>query len=242
MLVPTETVEGVLPRHVAIIMDGNGRWARSRGLSRSDGHRAGLEATRNAVEYLGNRGIEALTLFAFSSENWSRPQPEVDALLELFLTAIETELPELVRQGIRLRFIGDREAFPVDLQSRMMEAERGCARNQGMQLAIALGYGGRWDILQAAQRCCALQNPAGNEFTVEAFSASLSTQGMPELDLLIRTGGERRLSNFLLWQAAYAELYFTDVFWPDVQDEDLAVAIHDFVSRQRRFGGSDPER
>jgi undecaprenyl diphosphate synthase len=239
--VPTETVEGVLPRHVAIIMDGNGRWARSRGLSRSDGHRAGLEATRNAVEYLGNRGIQALTLFAFSSENWSRPQPEVDALLELFLTAIETELPELVQQGIRLRFIGDRAAFPSDLQSRMGEAERACERNHGMQLAIALGYGGRWDILEAAQRCCDMRESTAEGFSVEAFTASLSTQGMPELDLLIRTGGERRLSNFLLWQAAYAELYFMDVFWPDVQDQDLAIAIDDFVSRQRRFGGSDPE-
>lgn len=241
MLARTETLDTVLPRHVAIIMDGNGRWARNRGLDRTQGHRAGLEATRGAVEYLAQRGIPALTLFAFSSENWSRPRAEVDALLELFFTAIETQLPELIKQEIRLRFIGDRGSFPETLQSRMEESEHACAENHKMTLAIALGYGGRWDILRAARKWCVSQHSGTQAAVDAAFPDYLSTQGMPELDLLIRTGGERRLSNFLLWQAAYAELYFTDVFWPDVKASDLAAALDDFASRQRRFGGCDPQ-
>lgn len=230
--------EGIdsLPRHIAIIMDGNGRWASVRGLHRSEGHHAGLKVTRRVVEFLANQGIPALTLFAFSSENWGRPRSEVDALMELFLSAIENELPDLIEKNIQLRFIGDRSHFSNLLQERMRDAEQACQENTGMQLAIALGYGGRWDILQAVEQCRNRKHRDQSIFSIEDFPGFLSTAGMPELDLVIRTGGEQRLSNFLLWQAAYAELYFTEVLWPDMTDKDVSLALADFAARQRRFG------
>ncbi len=223
-----------IPAHVAVIMDGNGRWAEARELPRSEGHRVGLKATRRAVEFFANRGVRALTLFAFSSENWQRPPAEVEALLELFVTAIEEELPELREKGIRLRFIGAREEFPFELQARMREAETQTAANDTMTLVVALGYGGRWDILQAALRW--VREKGGSGLDPAAFDDFLSTAGLPELDLLIRTGGEQRISNFLLWQAAYAELCFLDVLWPDVGEAELQDALDTYARRQRRFG------
>jgi undecaprenyl diphosphate synthase len=222
------------PAHVAIIMDGNGRWAESRGLSRSEGHREGLKATRRAVEFFANRGARALTVFAFSSENWRRPREEVEALFDLFVSAIEGELPELLERGVGLRFIGERDGFPEQLQQRMTEAENACGANSGMTLVVALGYGGRWDILQAARRWVA---EAGvGEPDPQAFEHYLSTAGLPPVDLLIRTGGEQRISNFLLWQSAYAELCFLETLWPDVDEAELQKALDDFTRRQRRFG------
>ncbi len=239
-MVPDKAETGRIPAHVAIIMDGNGRWAKARGLSRSEGHRMGLKATRRAVEFFANRGVRALTLFAFSSENWQRPKAEVEALFDLFVSAIEEELPELREKGIRLRFIGAREEFPEDLQARMAEAEAQTGANDTMTLVVALGYGGRWDILQAALRWVresgdAVPDPAG-------FADFLSTAGLPDLDLLIRTGGEQRISNFLLWQAAYAELCFLEALWPDVGDPDLQDALDTYSRRQRRFGGTGEPR
>ncbi|WP_157092350.1 polyprenyl diphosphate synthase [Thioalkalivibrio nitratireducens] len=222
------------PAHVAIIMDGNGRWAESRGLTRSDGHREGLKATRRAVEFFANRGVQALTIFAFSSENWQRPRGEVDALFDLFVSAIEAELPELSEKGICLRFIGERADFPQPLQQRMAEAEAATAANEVMTLVVALGYGGRWDILQAAQRW--LRDSAGGAPDPERFEDYLSTTGLPPVDMLIRTGGEKRISNFLLWQSAYAELFFLDTLWPDVTEQDLLGTLETYLKRQRRFG------
>jgi undecaprenyl diphosphate synthase len=233
-MVPEQAETGSVPAHVAIIMDGNGRWAESRGLSRSEGHRMGLQATRRAVEFFANRGVRALTLFAFSSENWQRPKAEVEALFDLFVAAIEDELPELIEKGIRLRFIGAREDFPEDLQARMAEAEARTAANHTMTLVVALGYGGRWDILQAAVRW--VRESADSRPDSERFESFLSTAGLPDLDLLIRTGGEQRISNFLLWQAAYAELCFIDALWPEVGDPEFQAALDTYARRQRRFG------
>jgi undecaprenyl diphosphate synthase len=234
-MTPAEQADpGRTPAHVAIIMDGNGRWAEARGLSRSEGHRMGLRATRRAVEFFANRGVRALTLFAFSSENWQRPRAEVEALFHLFVAAIEEELPELCEKGIRLRFIGERADFPVALQQRMADAEGATGANDTMTLVVALGYGGRWDILQAALRW--VRESKAPEPDPDAFENHLSTAGLPELDLLIRTGGEQRISNFLLWQAAYAELCFLDVLWPDVGDRELQQTLETYAQRQRRFG------
>ncbi|WP_024327245.1 polyprenyl diphosphate synthase [Thioalkalivibrio sp. AKL19] len=230
----SSTPSEALPAHVAIIMDGNGRWAEARGLTRSEGHRAGLEATRQAVRFFAEQGVDTLTLFAFSSENWSRPRDEVEALFELFVSAIEAELPELVERGIALTFIGDRASFPQDLQARMTEAEQASARNERMRLVVALGYGGRWDILQAARRWVAGGDEAPDPEA--SFSGYLSTAGLPDVDLLIRTGGERRISNFLLWQSAYAELLFIETFWPDVSTAELQEGLSWYARRQRRFG------
>jgi len=231
-----------IPAHVAIIMDGNGRWAEARGFSRSEGHRKGLQATRRAVEYFANRGVKVLTLFAFSSENWQRPEAEVATLLEIFVTAIEAELPELTERGIRMRFIGERERFPAALAERMADAEHCTSNNDVMVLIIALGYGGQWDIVQAAQRWC--REAARDErnerneprLDQERFESYLSTAGLPPVDLLLRTGGEQRISNFLLWQVAYAELCFLDVLWPDIGSDDFTQVLATYAGRQRRFG------
>lgn len=194
----------------------------------------GRGATRKTVEFFANCGVRVLTLFAFSSENWQRPRAEVDALLNLFVAAIEDELPELREKGIRLRFIGQRDEFPGELQERMAVAEAETSDNDTMTLVVALGYGGRWDILQAALRWVRESAPAEPE--PEAFDDFLSTSGLPEVDLLIRTGGEQRISNFLLWQAAYAEFCFLDVLWPDVGEHELQDALDCYSHRQRRFG------
>jgi undecaprenyl diphosphate synthase len=228
-----------LPRHIAIIMDGNGRWAQARGLPRHAGHRAGIKPVRMAVETCGELRIEALTLFAFSSENWRRPADEVGRLMELFVQALNDEIEELHRNAVRLRFIGDRRMLSVRLQARLNEAEDRTRANTGLNLVVAVGYGGRWDIVQAAralaQRCL---SGATNAETIDeaAFARELALGELPDPDLFIRTGGEQRVSNFLLWNLAYTELYFSDVLWPDFGRSELQAAIDYFAERQRRFG------
>lgn len=216
-------------------MDGNGRWARRRGLARNEGHRHGLAAARGAVENAAAAGVSFLTLFAFSRENWRRPKEEVGALMRLFSDAIASEGMALRKNGIRLRFIGDRGAFSASLRAGMSGLEKLTAGGQRMTLVLALGYSGRWDIVQAAGRAAA-EGGGGAAFDEARFARYLATADMPPLDLLIRTGGEKRISNFMLWQAAYAELYFTDTLWPDFAREDLQDAIAEFGRRERRFG------
>ncbi|HHH47146.1 MAG TPA: di-trans,poly-cis-decaprenylcistransferase [Thiotrichales bacterium] len=220
-------------------MDGNGRWARARHLPRTAGHKRGVESTRRVIEGCARRGIEALTLFAFSSENWRRPKEEVSTLMELFLVALRREIRALHENGVRLRFIGDRSAFDDRLRRQIDESEALTADNKGLQLQVAANYGGRWDILQASRRLAeavARGEIRAADIDESAFSFRLSTHGLPEPDLFIRTGGEQRISNFLLWQVAYAELWFTPVLWPDFDDEQLQLALDDFARRQRRFG------
>jgi undecaprenyl diphosphate synthase len=228
-----------LPRHVAITMDGNGRWAAARGLARAAGHRAGLTPVRMCVEECARRGVEALTLFAFSSENWGRPAEEVGSLMNLFMEALEKELPELHEKGVRIRFIGARRNLAVRLQARIAAAEEHTAGNAGLRLQVAISYGGRWDIVAAAQqlaRQCASGALRPEEISEARFAAELALAGLPEADLLIRTGGEFRISNFLLWDLAYAELYFSPRLWPDFALADLDDALAFFASRERRFG------
>lgn len=215
-------------------MDGNGRWARSRHLPRTEGHRRGVNSARAVIEACAQRGVEVLTLFAFSSENWRRPESEVSALMELFITALRREIGTLAAKGIRMRFIGAREAFTVRLQAAMTEAEARTRDNHVMTLVVAVNYGGRWDITQAAEQMN-LETVA-QESHETALASGLTTAGLPDPDLFIRTGGERRLSNFLLWQLAYTELYFTDVLWPDFDVAELDQAFADYGRRQRRFG------
>jgi undecaprenyl diphosphate synthase len=228
-----------LPRHVAIIMDGNGRWAERRHLPRFAGHKAGVEALRGVVEACGRKGIAALTVFAFSSENWRRPEEEVGLLMGLFVTALEQRVRELHRNKVRLRVVGERSAFSAKLQERIDEAERLTRRNDGLQLVVAANYGGRWDIVEAARKVAravqgGLLKP--DDVDPEVFAAHLCLHDLPEPDLFIRTGGEQRISNFLLWDLAYTELYFTDVLWPDFGPEAFEAALTSFGVRQRRFG------
>src|SRR5690606_4891473 len=199
-----------LPRHIAIIMDGNGRWASARGLPRQAGHREGVEPVRMSIRECMRRRIGALTLFAFSSENWGRPSEEVGALMGLFVEALDREMDELDKNGVRLRFIGDKQGFPVRLQARMQAAEQRTAGNEALRLQVAVGYGGRWDIVNAARDLaaqCATGRLRPSEITPELFSQSLQLGDLPDPDLFIRTGGEKRISNFLLWNLAYTELY-----------------------------------
>jgi undecaprenyl diphosphate synthase len=228
-----------VPRHVAIIMDGNGRWAQARGLPRHAGHKAGIRPVRMCVEACGERKIDVLTLFAFSSENWRRPVDEIGRLMELFMESLTGEIDELHRNGVRLRFIGDRRQLSVRLQAKLNEAEDHTRDNQGLNLVIAVGYGGRWDIVRAAQslaRRCVTGASQPDSIDEAAFTRELSLEGLPDPDLFIRTGGERRISNFLLWNLAYTELYFCDVLWPDFSIEDFGGALDYFGQRQRRFG------
>ncbi|MFZ9709212.1 MAG: polyprenyl diphosphate synthase [Steroidobacteraceae bacterium] len=233
-----------LPRHIAIVMDGNGRWAEARGESRSAGHRAGLEPVRAAVRECSRLGIEALTIFAFSSENWRRPPGEVTTLMSLFMEALDEEIAELHRNGVRVRIIGNRQRLAVRLQQRIAEAEALTAANTGLKLQVAVSYGGRWDIVEAA-RALAAQVGRGalrsEDIDEERVSAALQLHDLPDPDLFIRTGGNHRVSNFLLWNIAYAELYFTDTLWPDFGVAELAEAIADFETRQRRFGMTDKQ-
>ncbi len=230
-----------LPRHVAIVMDGNGRWARARHLPRTVGHQRGRRAVRETIRAAMRRGVPLLTLFAFSSENWKRPPDEVDALMKLFINALEKELDELDGNGVRLSFIGERARLDGSILHLMEVAETRTADNDRLHLQIAVSYGGQWDILQAARRLAerhadsplALNDP---DTLQSAFEAGLATAGQPPVDLFIRTGGERRLSNFLLWQAAYAELYFTDVLWPLFDEAEFDRALSWFAGRERRFG------
>ncbi|HLY53059.1 MAG TPA: polyprenyl diphosphate synthase [Steroidobacteraceae bacterium] len=228
-----------LPRHIAITMDGNGRWAAARGALRAAGHRAGLKPVRLCVEQCTQRGIGALTLFAFSSENWGRPADEVGSLMSLFLEALDREVAELDEKGVRLRFIGERRTLPVRLQARIAAAEERTAVNRALALQVAVGYGGRWDIVQAAQslaRECSSGALQPEEIGEERFALALSLGSLPDVDLHIRTGGEQRISNFLLWHLAYAELYFTQRLWPDFSVSDLEEALEFFATRERRFG------
>ncbi|MGE5097597.1 MAG: polyprenyl diphosphate synthase [Betaproteobacteria bacterium] len=225
---------GEVPRHVAIIMDGNGRWAKKRLLPRVGGHRRGVEAVRETVKACAERGVEFLTLFAFSSENWRRPAEEVSLLMQLFIRALEQEVSKLDANGIRFRVVGDISAFGPRIVELIRRAEELTASNTGLALTIAANYGGRWDILQAVNRCRE-QNP-DLPVTEERLAANLSMSYAPEPDLFIRTGGEQRVSNFLLWQLAYTELYFTDALWPDFGAAALDEAIASFRRRERRFG------
>ena len=232
-------LQGDVPRHIAIIMDGNGRWARGKHLPRHAGHREGVKAVRRVVEACKLKGVEALTLFAFSSENWRRPQQEVGLLMELFLHTLKKEVNRLDRNGVQLRFIGDRSAFPAKLQALMTASEAQTLHNTDLTLTVAANYGGRWDITQAVRRLAqrvadgALQP---GEVDEDRLAAELSLADLPEPDLFIRTGGEQRISNYLLWQLAYTELYFTDTLWPDFDTQAFEAALRSFSGRQRRFG------
>ena len=234
-----ETHKQQLPRHIAIIMDGNGRWAAARGATRVSGHRAGLKPVRMCVEECTQRGVEALTLFAFSSENWGRPAEEVGSLMGLFVEALDREIAELHTKGVRVRFIGARHTLSARLQRRIRAAEERTAENTRLKLQVAVSYGGRWDIIEAAQKL-AMQCSGGAmrpaDITEERFAQALSLAGLPGVDLLIRTGGEQRISNFLLWDLAYAELHFSPRLWPDFAVADLEEALAFFTSRERRFG------
>ncbi len=235
----SEQAGGELPRHIAIIMDGNGRWARRRNLPRPMGHREGVKAVRKIVEACRQRGVEALTLFAFSSENWRRPKTEVGLLMDLFVRTLKKEVDQLHRNGVRMRFIGDRTAFEPKLVALMDSAELQTADNTDLTLTIAVNYGGRWDIAEAARR---LASKAVNgelkveDIDSERLNSETCMADLPEPDLFIRTGGEQRISNFLLWQLAYTELYFTDRLWPEFNAEALDDALASFAGRQRRFG------
>jgi undecaprenyl diphosphate synthase len=225
-----------VPRHVAIIMDGNGRWAKQRVLPRVAGHRKGVEAVRAAVRACIERGVEFLTLFAFSSENWRRPADEVSILMQLFLRALEQEVAKLHDNGIRFKVIGDTARFEPKIRELIAAGEALTADNQRLTLTVAANYGGRWDIAQAAQRLIAARPEAARGFEPEALEPFLSMAYAPEPELFIRTGGEQRISNFLLWQVAYAELYFTDLLWPDFDAAALNEAIASYQRRERRFG------
>ncbi len=234
-----DATPGDVPRHVAVIMDGNGRWAESRGLTRTAGHRAGTEAARAAVEHSLRRGVRALTLFAFSSENWSRPAEEVGVLMQLFVRALQREVGKLIENGVRLRFIGDRSRLAPQLCDGMRRAEARTAHNDRLDMFVAVSYGGRWDMLQAVRR---LAEEAANgtidpaAIAEDDFAARLALGDAPDPDLFIRTGGERRISNFLLWNLAYTELYFCDTLWPDFGPAEYDAAIASFGERERRFG------
>ncbi|MBA5638657.1 di-trans,poly-cis-decaprenylcistransferase [Duganella sp. LX20W] len=224
-----------VPRHVAIIMDGNGRWATKRFLPRVAGHVKGVEAVRSAVEACARRGVEYLTLFAFSSENWRRPEEEVSLLMRLFVTALEREVSKLHANNIRLKVVGDLSRFDAKLQGMIASAERKTAANTRMTLTVCANYGGRWDIMQAVGKMVAT-HPGATDFTEEQLAPHLAMAYAPEPDLFIRTGGEQRISNFLLWQLAYTELFFTDAYWPDFSNEHLDAAIASYQHRERRFG------
>ena len=229
------------PRHVAIIMDGNGRWARARGLPRVAGHRKGVEAVRRTIKAAGDAGVEVLTLFSFSSENWRRPRAKVDELMGLLRRYLKSEIADLHGRNIRFRMIGERERLAPDILTLIDEAERMTEANDALTLVLALNYGGRQDITRAARNIAesvhrGLLRPEAVDD--ELFSSYLSTVGLPDPDLLIRTSGEKRISNFLLWQCAYAEMVFVDKFWPDFDADDLGAAIEEFAGRERRFGST----
>jgi undecaprenyl diphosphate synthase len=227
---------GGVPRHVAIIMDGNGRWAKKRFLPRVAGHRKGVETVREVIRACIERGVEYLTLFAFSSENWRRPPEEVSLLMQLFVVALEQEVTKLHENEIRFRLIGDISRFDARLQELIAHAEQLTAGNARLTLSIAANYGGRWDILNAANRMLSEHPERAAGFSEDDLRPYLSLGDAPEPDLFIRTGGERRISNFLLWQLAYTELYFTDTLWPDFDTHSFDSAISSFRARERRFG------
>ncbi len=228
-----------IPRHICIVMDGNGRWAKKRLMPRTYGHRKGVEITRKAIEYFAKAGVRHLTLFAFSSENWNRPQEEVDTLMNLFLQSLKKNSAELHEKNIRIRFIGDRKAFSQALQNQISESEQLTVKNQQMTLNVAANYGGQWDILNAVKAMA--EKLASNDLSVDQVDQSVLESGLslsdsPNPDLFIRTGGEQRISNFMLWQLAYAELYFTEVLWPDFSEQEMQYALDTYAQRQRRYG------
>jgi undecaprenyl diphosphate synthase len=223
-----------LPRHIAVIMDGNGRWAKKRGLPRLLGHKAGTESVREAVKVCGELGVEALTLYAFSTENWSRPMDEVKGLMTLLIHTLRREVQDLDKSNVRLRTSGRVDKLPKDVQKELQKSIDALAGNTGLILNLALNYGGRQDIVDAAN---ALLRAGKKEVTEEDLSAHLSTAGLPDPDLLIRTSGEMRISNFLLWQCAYAEFHITPILWPDFRRPQIYEAVLDYQSRHRRFGG-----
>ncbi len=228
-----------LPDHVAIIMDGNGRWARAHGHPRHVGHREGVKATREIVEAAAQRGIKTLTLFAFSSENWNRPTEEVSSLMSLFVEVLKREIRTLDKNSIRVRFIGARDQLSGRLQKMLADAERRTVNNARMNLVLAVAYGGRWDILNAVRDLAAEVERGvkkADEITEADLASRLSLAGLSSPDLLIRTGGEHRISNFLLWDMAYSELYFTDTLWPEFTADDLERALAFYANRERRFG------
>ena len=228
-----------LPQHVAVVMDGNGRWAKKRFLPRTAGHKAGVKATRRLVELCAIKGIGALTLFAFSSENWSRPDQEVSSLMSLFVSTLNSEINKLHEQGVRICFIGDRTRFSENLQASIAAAEEKTIANTRLKLNIAANYGGRWDIVNAVRsltRKLAAGDISEQQITEQAFTRELCLVDQPEPDLFIRTGGEQRISNFLLWQIAYTELFFTDTLWPEFNDAAFDEALDWYATRQRRFG------
>jgi undecaprenyl diphosphate synthase len=235
----TNLTSNPIPRHIAIIMDGNGRWARARGGIRSDGHRAGVEPVRMVISECVRRDVGALTLFAFSSENWGRPRDEVLSIMSLFVESLEARIAELHRNAVRVRFIGDRSQLDARMLASMANSERITEQNDKLRLQIAVSYGGRADIVGAARELVA-QSERGllrsSEVDEERFAARLSLAGVPDPDLFIRTGGERRISNFLLWNLAYTELYFTDKLWPEFDVPDLEAALEFYAARERRFG------
>ncbi len=228
-----------VPRHIAIVMDGNGRWAQRRGLPRAAGHRAGVGTLRKIVEHCAWRRVAVLTVFAFSSENWRRPGEEVRFLLDLFLRALDEEIDELGANNVRFRLIGERSTFPPKLQRTIKAAEAQTADKDGLQLVVAANYGGRWDIAQAARevaRQVAVGSVAAEEVDEALLGENLSLGGLPDPDLFIRTGGEQRVSNYLLWQLAYTELYFSKLLWPEFSPDELDASIAWYAGRQRRFG------
>jgi undecaprenyl diphosphate synthase len=236
-VIPEETVN--TPKHIAIIMDGNGRWAQKRFLPRTAGHVKGASGVKRLIQACADKGIECVTLFAFSTENWKRPVDEVNTLMKLFIQYLEGEMQAMSEAGVRLKVIGDIEGFTPELRDKIYATQQKTANNNKITLAVAANYGGRWDIVQAAQKW--MQAHQGSDFDPKALNEDvldqyLSTGDMPALDLLIRTGGERRISNFLLWQAAYAELYFSDALWPDFDEAELDKALQWFAQSDRRFG------
>ena len=239
-----DAAEQVIPRHVAIIMDGNNRWAQGKGVPGPTGHRAGVEAVREILRACQKQGVEVLTLFAFSSENWGRPKPEVRALLALLSRYLRNEVRELHKDGIRLRFMGQRGRFSQRLQKLMQQSEHLTAGNGGATMVIAVDYGGQWDIAQAAQKL-ALQVQEGSlqpqDITPELIDRNVSISDLPRPDLCIRTGGDSRISNFMLWQFAYSELYFTNTLWPDFGELEFARALAEYSRRERRFGLREPD-
>lgn len=229
----------LIPKHIGIIMDGNGRWAKNRNLLRIVGHRAGLRAVRRTVERANELGVKVLTLYAFSSENWNRPEQEVSALMALFIYALNKEVKILHRNNIQLNIIGDITRFPEQIQKMIKLAQAKTKNNTGLILNIAANYGGRWDIVNSVKKLInqyERQSITLDMIDEEAINKEIALYGLPAVDLVIRTGGEYRISNFLLWQIAYSELYFTDVLWPDFNKETLDDAISEFIKRERRFG------
>jgi undecaprenyl diphosphate synthase len=228
-----------LPQHIAIIMDGNGRWAQKRHMPRTVGHAKGAAGVKALVEHCAKLGVKYLTLFAFSTENWSRPADEVSTLMGLFVQYLEKEMGALAAAGVRLKVIGDVAGFPAELQTRIHAAELATQHNQAITLCVAANYGGQWDMVQAVKNWQAAHPEVGaSQLTQAQLAQHLSTAGMTDVDLLIRTGGEQRISNFLLWQAAYAELYFTDTLWPEFDEAQLNQALHWYAARDRRFGNT----